>query len=85
MRVKTLVLTLLSLTILSSCACKPTIEYVDRVEYVKPQVPEFDDTKYPSVERRVWGDYRVYREQCEAQIDMCNADKHGIIRAILGE
>jgi len=85
MRVKTLALMLLSLTVLGSCACKPTIEYIDRVEYLHPQIPEFADTKYPSVELRVWGDYRVYKEQCEVQIDVCNADKHGIIRAILGE
>jgi hypothetical protein len=52
---------------------------------MKPQIPEFADTKYPSVELRAWGDYRVYKEQCEVQIDVCNADKHGIIRAILGE
>jgi hypothetical protein len=82
MKAKTLALTLLSLTILSSC-CKPKIEYVDRVEYLHPQVPEFTDTAYPPIELKVWGDYAIYKQQCQAQIDKCNADKSAIIDSIL--
>ena len=83
MKVKTLALILLSLTILSSCACKPTIEYVDRVEYIAPQIPELPPTPYPSINLNVWGDYAIYKQQCQAQIDKCNADKSAIMDAII--
>ena len=82
MRVKIFVLTLLSLTILSSC-CKPKIEYVDRVEYIAPQIPELPPTTYPSINLNVWGDYAIYKQQCQAQIDTCNADKSAIIDSII--
>jgi hypothetical protein len=72
----------LSLLVLSSCACKPTREYVDRVEYVNPVVPEFTSTGYPTVELKVWGDYALYKKQCETQIDKCNLDKSAIIDSI---
>lgn len=83
MKAKTFALTLLSLTVLSSCACKPTIEYIDRVEYITPQIPELPPTAYPTITLNIWGDYAIYKQQCRAQIDKCNADKSAIIDSIL--
>ena len=82
MRAKTIVLMLLSLTVLSSCACKSTIEYVDRVVVVEPVLPDIQSIVYPSVELRVWGDYAIYKAQCEAQIDICNSSIQSIINSI---
>ena len=82
MRVKTLVLIAASLMVLSSCACKPQIEYVDRVVLVDPILPEVESTPLPQTELIVWGDYRAYKAECEAQISKCNADKQGLIDAI---
>jgi hypothetical protein len=75
-------LLLLPVVMLAGCSCKPTIEYVDRVVYIDPVVPEVVTTEYPSVELNVWADYHIYKLQCERQIDMCNADKSGIIRSL---
>ena len=82
MKALTLVLLLPFPILLSSCACKPTIEYVDRVEFIEPQLPDLLPTEYPSIRLQVWGDYAIYKQQCEAQIDKCNADKSAIINAI---
>jgi hypothetical protein len=78
MKALMLALLLPFLMILSSCACKPTIEYVDRVEFINPQLPDLLPTEYPSVRLQVWGDYAIYKQQCEAQIDRCNTDKRSI-------
>lgn len=74
MKVLTSVLILPFLLLLSSCS-SPEIRYVDRTVYLQPIVPAFEKTEYPGVELRVWGDYKVYKMQCEAQLDRCNLDK----------
>ena len=83
MRVLISVLIPLSLLIfVSGCSCTPEIKYVDRVVYTVPIVPETHLTVKPSVTLEVWGDYKVYKEQCEAQIKVCNADKVSIIDSL---
>lgn len=82
MKVLMLVLLLPFLILLSSCSCKPTIEYVDRVEFIEPTIPTVMDTEYPNVRLQVWGDYAIYKQQCEAQIDKCNADKQSILESL---
>jgi hypothetical protein len=83
MRVLTSVLMPLSLLIfVSGCSCTPETKYVDRIVYTAPVVPEVHPTTKPSVILEVWGDYKVYKEQCEAQIKVCNADKVSIIDSL---
>jgi hypothetical protein len=85
MKALMLALLLPFLMILSSCSCKPTIEYVDRVEFIEPIVPSVMDTEYPSIRLQVWGDYAIYKQQCEAQIDKCNADKQSITESLTND
>jgi hypothetical protein len=85
MKAMMLVLLLPFLILLSSCSCKPTIEYVDRVELINPQLPDLLATEYPSVRLQVWGDYAIYKQQCEAQIDKCNADKQSITESLTND
>jgi hypothetical protein len=47
-------------------------------------VPEITKTDYPHPGLVVWGDYKKYKEMCEAQIDKCNADKVAITNSIKG-
>ena len=84
MLVKISVLTALSLLLfVSGCStCEPKIEYVDRVVYITPEVPNVLPTEEPSVTLKVWGDYKVYKQQCQAQISLCNVDKQSILTAI---
>ncbi len=83
MRVLTSVLIPLSLLIfVSGCSCTPEVKYVDRITNITPVVPETHPTELPSMKPMVWGDYKVYKEQCEAQIRVCNADKVSIIDSL---
>lgn len=81
MRLLISVLMLPFLVGLSSC-CSPEVRYVDKVVYKKPVVPNPPTTEYPSVRLNVWGDYAVFKAQCVAQIDKCNADKKSIIDSL---
>lgn len=85
MKAKTLVLLPVFLIVLSSCACKPTIEYVDRVQYLVPEVPKLAPVEYPKVQLEVWGDYSIYKAQCEAQINLCNLNMETIVNSITTE
>jgi hypothetical protein len=85
MKALMLALLLPFLMILSSCSCKPTIEYVDRVEFINPQLPDLLPTEHPSIRLQVWGDYAIYKQQCEAQIDKCNADKQSITESLTND
>lgn len=83
MKLPILALTLLSMIGLNSCStCKPKTEYVDKIVYVKPIVPETKDTEFPSIKLKVWGDYAIYKAQCEASINACNSDKTSILNSI---
>lgn len=71
------------LLVLNSCAtCEPRVEYVDRIITIKPDVPDVMPTELPSVELRVWGDYSIYKAQCETLIGTCNADKKSIMDSL---
>lgn len=83
MKLKIVVLMLLSPLGLSSCStCKPKTEYVDKIVYIQPVVPEYSKTNQPNVELNVWGDYTKYKLQCTALINSCNADKLSIIESL---
>lgn len=82
MKAITTVLMLASLILLSSCSCNPKTEYVDRIVYVEPVLPEVTNTKLPSIELNVWGDYAIYKAQCEAKIKSCNSEKNSIINSV---
>ena len=82
MKVKTFVLMSLSLIILSSCAKSPIIQYVDRVVYQEPVYPVPAYLNYPSVNLIVWGDYAIYKAQCEALIDTGNSELQSILDAL---
>lgn len=71
------VLTLLSLLLLSSCASEKIVYKVVYRE-VYPDVPIYTAVGYPTVELHVWGDYRIYKEQCEALIDESNINLDSI-------
>ena len=74
---------LFPLIFVSGCStCEPKTEYVDRVIYLSPEIPVIKDTELPSVELKVWGDYKIYKQQCQAKIELCNTDKRSIITAI---
>ena len=81
---KLLILALIvpSLMVLSSCSTEPKIEYVDRIIYKTPIYPVPQDTELPSVQLNVWGDYGIYKAQCESLINKCNTDKKSIIDAL---
>jgi len=67
----------------SGCStCEPRTEYVDRVVYLSPEIPTVKDTELPSVELKVWGDYKIYKQQCQAKIKLCNDDKKSILTVI---
>lgn len=83
MKAAILALMLISLTSLNSCStCTPKTEYVDKIVYVEPIVPEYKQTDLPEVELNVWGDYAKYKLQCESLINSCNADKLSIINSL---
>jgi hypothetical protein len=84
MRVKMLALMLpFLLVFVSGCSTtEPRIEYVDRIVYTDPIIPETTDTANPSMHPDVWGDYKIYKEQCKAQIKACNIDKKSIVDSL---
>lgn len=83
MKLATIALIALSLTVLSSCStCKPKTEYVDRIVYQSPVYSKPDLAEYPTVQLYLWGDYAVYKAQCEAQIDKCNSDMQSVLKAL---
>lgn len=64
-------LILSSLLILSSCASERIVYKVVYRE-IYPDVPIYAPVTYPPVPLFVWGDYRIYKEQCQALIDESN-------------
>lgn len=71
------VLMLLSLILLSSCT---EIRYVYRNIY--PDIPQYNYSPYPSVELIHWGDYAIYKEQCEAIIMEGNLNLESIYKSL---
>ena len=81
MKLVMIVLTLPFLMSLSSCTTTK-VEYVDRIVYKEPLVPQYSSIMYPSVPLVVWGDYAVYKAQCEAKINQCNSNMQSIYNSI---
>lgn len=81
MKVLMLVLLLPFLMSLSSCTDEKIIYQVVYRE-VYPTVPMYQKLETPKVNLKVWGDYAIYKEQCEAIISEGNLNLDSIYKSL---
>lgn len=71
------VLMLTSLLILSSGCTSTKVQNIP----VYPNMPVYEPLQYPAVSLEKWGDYKVYKLQCEAIIDTGNLNVESLYNA----
>lgn len=81
MKVLTFVLLLPFLMGLSSCTDEKII-YQTVYREVYPTVPVYKKLETPRVNLKVWGDYAIYKEQCEATIMEGNLNLESIYKSL---
>lgn len=81
MKVLMFVLILPFLMGLSSCTDEKIIYQIVYRE-VYPTVPMYQKLETPKVNLKVWGDYAIYKEQCEAIISEGNLNLDSIYKAL---